>query len=358
MNPFTSLTGAVIEAGTVSHFGHPFAEQRAWATGGVAPRLDRVAFSLRGPDRLAWLDSISSQSIRTLAVGESAESLILDPHGHIEFVVHLVAAEEELWLITDRPRADGLAMWLTRMRFRAEVELIRRDDLVVVATNLPRDDIAAIVSWHDPWPATSAGGFSYQDGHEPWGYLEHLIERSAAEALAQRVTRGELGAVGSLAVTAARIAAGRPDPADLDDRALPHEFDWLRTAVHLDKGCYRGQETVAKVLNLGRPPRRLVRLMLDGSTGGLPAAGDPVINAANAIVGRVTAAARHADWGPIALALVQRQVPDGPGVEVSIRGVDSAESEQVSAHVEGIVPADAGPRVHIDRSMPRFLGRR
>ena len=94
---------------------------------------------------------------------------------------------------------------------------------------------------------------------------------------------------------------------DTDHRTIPNELQWLRTAVHLDKGCYRGQETVARVHNLGRPPRRLVLLHLDGVSEALPETGTPVV-AGTREVGRVGTAVRHHELGVIALALVKRNV--------------------------------------------------
>ena len=81
---------------------------------------------------------------------------------------------------------------------------------------------------------------------------------------------------GTWAYEALRIAAGRPRLGlDTDHRTIPHELGWIETAVHLSKGCYRGQETVARVHNLGHPPRRLVRLHLDGARTGCRATATP-----------------------------------------------------------------------------------
>ena len=77
--------------------------------------------------------------------------------------------------------------------------------------------------------------------------------------------------------------------------------------MHLDKGCYRGQETVARVHNLGKPPRMLVLLHLDGSAD-RPATGDPVL-AGGRTVGRLGTVVDHVDEGPIALALLKRGLP-------------------------------------------------
>ena len=135
--------------------------------------------------------------------------------------------------------------------------------------------------------------------------------------------------VGTWASEAARVEAWRPRAShEADHRTIPHELDWLRTAVHLTKGCYRGQESVARVHNLGRPPRRLVMLHLDGSGHLLPEPGaavhDVVRNADSQepgrVVGQVTTVARHHELGPVALAVVKRSVPADAELVVRVRG--------------------------------------
>src|ERR1700730_3985872 len=104
---------------------------------------------------------------------------------------------------------------------------------------------------------------------------------------------------------------------DTDHRTIPHEVGWIETAVHLSKGCYRGQETVARVHNLGRPPRRLVLLHLDGiTTDDLPAVGTPVTAADGRTVGRTGTAVRHYEFGMVALALVKQNVADDAGLRM------------------------------------------
>jgi folate-binding protein YgfZ len=110
------------------------------------------------------------------------------------------------------------------------------------------------------------------------------------------------------AYEAHRVAALRPRlGVDTDERTIPHEVGWIGTAVHLDKGCYRGQETVARVHNLGKPPRMLVLVHLDGSTD-RPATGAALL-AGGRPVGRLGTVVDHVDEGPIALALLKRGLP-------------------------------------------------
>jgi folate-binding protein YgfZ len=205
--------------------------------------------------------------------------------------------------------------------------------------------------WHDPWTATADGGVTSAatDPHPGTDFAQWfaLIPRERLDDVASAAARGERQVAGSLALEALRIAAWRPRFAhEVDARTIPHELDWLRSAVHLAKGCYRGQETVAKVHNLGRPPRRLVQLDLDGSEAVLPVPGDAVLHD-DQEVGVVTSSALHHEDGPIALAVVKRSVPEAANVAVRTADADVAAAQRI------IVPADAGPAVAVPR-LPRL----
>lgn len=361
----STLPGAVVDAErkTLLHFGSLASEQKSLETGALVWRPDRRVFQLSGSERLTWLDSLTSQSVRNLQDGQSAETLILDPHGHVEFVLHLVETGEVTWLILAEFQADAASEWLSKMRFRSDVEL--RDlsgdyEILASLTAEPPAVLTPEAVWQDPWPGVVAGGFAYSAEPYSWTYSEWIVASAEVERVESMVRAHELTLVGSLALTAAEIAAGRPDASDLDEKSLPHEFDWLRTAVHLNKGCYRGQETVAKVHNLGRPPRRLVQLHLDGSLNVLPVSGDEIWGlkvsadgtSQERLVGHVTRAAQHYEWGPIALALVARAVP--ADLVLSVRHVDpEGQLHTVSASQNELVPHNAGANVEIPR-FPRM----
>jgi folate-binding protein YgfZ len=361
MNAYTEVPGAVVDERGLRHVGNPFGEQRALAGGrALAPLDDRRVLTITGEDRLSWLDSLSSQALTHLPAGVSTELLILDPQGHVEHAASVLDDGSTTWLIVDAADADGLLSWLQRMRFRLRVVLADRsgDVAVVGGTAGALDAVAALapngvaVVWRDPWPDVAPGGHAYALVAEHPGaerdWAEAVVERSELARLVREAPAG--GLAGLDAVDALRIAAWRPRvSADADERVLPHELDWLRTAVHLSKGCYRGQETVAKVHNLGHPPRRVVALHLDGSDSVLPARGDAV-RAGDAVVGAVTSAAWHYEDGPIALALVKRTAPIDADLVV-----DTAEGP-VAAAQQVVVPADAGATASIPR-IPR-LGRR
>ena len=326
------LPGAVLDeaTGLPLHVGSPIAEQRRLRAGALV-LLPRDVLLLTGPDTLPWLDSITSQAIEHLEPGASTETLVLSPEGRIEHVLRLHWTGESLWVLVDAGMGDVLEAWLTRMRFYKQVE-ITRPEVVVVGTagERPAAD-GVLATWADGWPEVAPGGVRYgEPTGERWDWSESVLAPAAAAALADDRF------VGSMAAEALRIAAGRPSLAEVDDRTIPHELDWLTTAVHLAKGCYRGQETVAKVHNLGAPPRRIVLLHLDGSENAQVAPGDEVL-AGDKPVGLVTSSALHDELGPIALAVVKRSAPaDGDLVVRTAEGIDVAAGQQL------LVPPTAG----------------
>ena len=356
MSVFEKLPAAVAGEHGIAHFGDPFREQRRLAAGDALVALDdRTVIEVSGPERLGWLDSITSQSVGRLGAGDSTELLVLDPQGRVEHAAGVVDDGTSTWLIADAADAEALATWLTRMKFRTQATVDVRPDLVLLGFvdggSASRSVHAAAVSqdrvplvWEDPWQNVALGGHQYAEVVDHPGaalaWRVGILSPEAADALAAGLDPD--AAAGLLAAEALRIAAWRPRwAAEVDDRSLPHESDWIRTAVHLNKGCYRGQETVAKVHNLGHPPRRLAALQLDGSDAVLPEPGSPVF-AGDDEIGHVTSVARHHEDGPIALAILARRAPIGD-LLVRADGIDIAASQQV------IVPADAGATADIPR---------
>lgn len=295
------------------HYGAPAREGRAFEEGRALVELPSEVVTVSGADRLTWLHSITSQQFTGLRAGSSVEALIMSPHGHVEQAFGAVDDGTATSLITDAGRSAALAEYLRSMQFAARVEIAQRPELRVVAANAESHPLEgeALAVWNDPWPTTTGTTYGPPDGEHPASGSWNV---SLAVVPAELAFEGERA--GFWAYEAARVAAWRPRLArEVDDRTLPHELDWLRTAVHMEKGCYRGQETVARVVNLGRPPRRLVALHLDGSTDDLPEPGAE-LRVGGKAVGRVTSAARHHELGPIALGVIKRNTKTETGAEV------------------------------------------
>jgi folate-binding protein YgfZ len=292
------------DAGVAAHYGDPYREQRLLVDRRAAVDLShRPVLRVSGADRLSWLHSLTTQHLEHLEPGVPTETLVLSPHGHVEHQLALVDDGEAIWAHLEPGTAEGLVGYLDSMRFWSKVEV--EDVSASYAVVLTPTAVAGAPSRETP------------DG------VESFVARGDLEtALA-----GDLAGVWAL--EALRIAAGRPRfGLETDHRTIPHEVGWIGPAVHLDKGCYRGQETVARVHNLGRPPRRLVLLHLDGSESVLPGHGEPVL-LDDRQVGFVTSSARHHELGPIALALVKRSTP--ADVPLVAGGVAAAQEAVVAA---------------------------
>jgi folate-binding protein YgfZ len=317
-SPLLAQRGAVagegVDAAVAWHYGDPTREQRLLEEGlAVVDLSHRAVVTVTGPDRLSWLHSITSQHLSALPPRTSTEALVLSPKGHVEHALHVVDDGETTWLTAEPGTGPALTAWLRSMQFMLRVETTDRTaDFAVLGEPVDREGAEGEpVVWRDPWPRVAEGSVSYaavdvadHPGNDR-AWREVVVPRAELEtAVADRPLAG------TWAAEALRVAAWRPRLGhETDHRTIPHEVDWLRTAVHLQKGCYRGQETVARVHNLGRPPRRLVQLHLDGSGHLLPAAGTDLLDGSGRRVGHLTTSVRHHELGPVALGLVKRSTP-------------------------------------------------
>ncbi len=345
------------DRGVAAHYGDPIREQRLLAAegrsageaaAGVVDRGNRGVLAITGPDRLGWLHSVTTQHLTALPPMTGTELLVLSPHGHVEH--HAIVLDDGTTTLLDvEPGTAGaLLEFLTRMRFLMRVEpadvtadwavltvagpgaaqavarlgVPELDPPVVAAVPTPKFASGAVAPTPTARYAVAAmpvGGYARR---MPYG-IDLLVPRAEVPAVVERLA---VPPVGLWAFEALRVAARRPRLGkETDHRTLPAEAGWLAEAVHLDKGCYRGQETVARVHNLGKPPRRLVLLHLDGiATDELPGTGTPVTTEDGRAVGFVGTAARHHELGPIALAVVKRSVPDDAMLRVgpSVAAID------------------------------------
>lgn len=327
-SPLLSLLSAVnaddLDQGVAAHYVAPFPEQRALDAGEAFTDLsNRDIVELHGPDRLKLLNLLTTQAVEALEPAQSTELMILSPTGHIESVAGVLEDGQSTWLLADVGAGERICEFLMSMKFMMDVDSRIRPDVVMVgaygdgraalsAVALQANGGAPLI-WDDPWPVTAAFGATYgpvdadHPAHDARAHIA-LVEKVALMDAADRLVEGGLRPAGVTAWEALRVGYWRPRPAtEVGERALPHELDWIRTAVHLEKGCYRGQETVAKLVNLGKPPRRLTLLYLEGPPDELPQHGDPVLFGERE-VGQITSAVRHYEDGPIALALLRRNL--------------------------------------------------
>ena len=306
-----AVEGTGPDAGVAAHYGNPHREQRLLGEGlAVVDLSNRGVVTVTGQDRLSWLHSLTTQHLSDLEPRMSAETLILSPKGHVEHALHVVDDGTTTWLSVEPGAAEAVTAWLDSMRFMLRVEVAdRSQEYAVLGEPVGRpSEEGEPLAWVDPWPGPVGTTFCYgpEGPDHPaagWAWRELIVPRGELA-----VAVGDRPLAGTWAAEALRVAAWRPRAGvDTDHRTIPHELDWLRTAVHLQKGCYRGQETVARVKNLGRPPRRVVFLHLDGSGHVLPEPGAELtpLDGGRAI-GRLTSVAQHAEDGPIALAVVKR----------------------------------------------------
>jgi hypothetical protein len=319
-SPLLSRPGAVqLEGGSVAaHYGDPLREQRLLAEGaGLVDRSDRDVVVVPGADRLSWLHSLTSQHLDRLADATGSEALVLSPNGHVEH--HLVLADlaGTTWADVEPGTGAALTTFLERMRFMLRVEpaLVTADWAVLSLVGPKVDDVLTAAELPVPVAPYELRGLpaGFVRRMPPIGdgaaqVVDLLVPRADLDGMAGRLLGAGAALAGVSAYEALRVEARRPRfGVDSDHRTIPNELQWLSTAVHLDKGCYRGQETVARVHNLGRPPRRLVLLHLDGVSEVLAEPGTPVL-AGTREVGRVGSVVRHYELGVIALALVKRSV--------------------------------------------------
>jgi folate-binding protein YgfZ len=343
-SPLLSLPGAVatqFDTGrsghTAWHYGGPLTEQRkAIDSGALFDRSDRDVVSVTGPQRLEWLHSLSTQHLTGLKPHHGTETLILSPTGRIEHHANVYDDGEATWLDTEPGRGEALRKYLELMKFRTEVDI--RDETddwalftytksaaeaaepvvqpVPIAKFAAKDLMAVATSTYPGTGSERAHGWTRRTDALGVPTFDILVRR---EDIRFELLEGDFAPAGTWAWDALRVAAKLPAfGIDTDEKTVPHEVHhWLAAAVHLDKGCYRGQETVAKVHHLGQPPRRLTMLHLDGSSEQPPASGTP-ITLDGKEVGFVGTAVQHYELGQIALAMVKRSVAADPDVRLIV----------------------------------------
>lgn len=354
-DPDAAAPAAPDPDGAISwHYGDPIAEQRAAVTRSALFDLShRDVLTVTGADRLSWLHTLTSQALATLPDGGVTEALLLSPTGHVEHHAVVTSVGDTVYLDTEPGRGAPLLGFLESMVFWSKVELATADLGLLQLTGPERVFVGA-----PNQGAAVLGGGTAGFVRLRGDAIEIAVPRADLGMLAARIIAGGARPAGSWAADALRIPTRVPRlGVDTDERTIPNETSWLASAVHLDKGCYRGQETVARVNNLGRPPRRLVMLNLDGSVDRLPHTGSEVLTAGptggGRVVGRVGTVSYHHEYGPIALAMVKRSLP--LVTPLLVDGVDAMIDPDDAIDTDAAGPA---PRSALDhRSLPRIRPR-
>lgn len=356
-SPLLERAGAVEDSqdsGVAWHYGDLSEEQWQLEKGDAFSDLsDTGVVTVSGPDRLSWLTTISSQIVNPMGVDESKELLLLDPNGRISFAAGVLDDGEKTTLLVEGSRTQALLDFLNSMKFMLRVEMAdETPSVAVVGQVVPvskvdkaLEDAAGLhgfmKTWVDPWPGVVEGGATYtpkdlkEHPASKRRRLLHLVERDRLTEFADAWDAKGGTWAGRNAWEALRIEDFRPRwGREVDEKSVPHELDWIRTAVHLHKGCYSGQESVARIVNMGKPPRRLVLLQLDGSQTRVVKPGDDV-EAKGRRVGAITTVARHADWGPIALAVIRRGIALDLDLDVVTEDGPIAAAQEVIVDPEG-----------------------
>lgn len=319
-----SATGR--DSGIAAHYGNPYAEQRGLVErGGFVDRSNREIVTVAGGDRWSWLHTLTTQHLEKLGEWRGSQGLILTPTGRVEH--HMVFADDSVttWLDVEPETSRVLVSYLDKMRFMFDVVVADRSaDFALVSLLGPNaPDLVAALGAEAPgadWGVEQlgAGWVRRTPLLGDLTQLDVLVPRTDLESTLATLQAAGGVAAGVEAYEALRVAARVPRlGVDTDHRTLVQEVDWVPDAVHLNKGCYRGQETVAKVQNLGKPPRRLVLLHFSESDMDIPLPGAPVEQGGKQ-VGFLGTAARHYELGLVGLALVKRGTPDG--IELTVDG--------------------------------------
>jgi tRNA-modifying protein YgfZ len=376
-----------LDEGVAAHHGDPLAEQRAMdRSAAVVDRSNREVIAVPGEERLSWLHLLLTQHVSELAEGAGTEALVLDVNGRVEFHAVLSHVGDTVWLDVEPGTSAALLAYLEQMRFWSKVaprsasgelallsvvgpntaEVLAAAGIPVpagpydsVALDLAAPDSAAPDLTAPDSAALPCGGLVRR---MPWpgrDAADLLVPRGEVAAWWTRLRAAGAAGAGTMAFDALRVGAGRPRlGVDTDERTIPHEVGWIGSAVHLTKGCYRGQETVARVANLGRPPRRLVLLHTDGGDEEPLLPGDPVLLGAK-VVGRVGSAVLHHELGGVVLALVKRSVPVDAELTAGVSDEDGNRVTPVRIDPDSMpASGDEEPRGRAARAATPRLGLR
>jgi tRNA-modifying protein YgfZ len=296
-------------------------------TCGLLDRSERGKLALSGADATTFLQGQVSNDVESLAPGTGCYAAFLTPKGKMLGDVRILATADALLMDTERAALQALFNVIRRFSLGYQVELYKRTlergllsligpesaDLAG-AGELGADEHAHAVI------EVSGSGLSARAIRTDVG-VDLLCDAADTAALRSALEEAGAVAVGEAAAECLRVEHGRPRYGiDLDDTVIPQEAGLNERAVSFTKGCYVGQETVARLHYRGKPNRQLRGLKLSGAAE----AGDE-LEFEGRVVGRVTSVVSSPRFGPIALAFVRREAPVGSTVSLGAGGELTAE---------------------------------
>jgi folate-binding protein YgfZ len=272
---------------------------------------ERGHLVVRGPEAADYLQGQLTNDVAALGPGDGCYAALLDPKGHLQADLRILrVAAEELWLDTEPALAEVLTKHLGTYKIGREVEL---DDVCSERSLLSVIGPAA-------GEVTGTGSISPEHAHREVDVdgvtcravatdlgIDLLCSPGEAEPLTATLTRAGAEEVGEAAAEILRVESGRPRFGfEMSEATMPAEAGITERAVSFTKGCYIGQEPVARLHYKGRPNRHLRGLRLSA-----PASPGEALRLGDREVGAIATACISPTLGPIALAIVRREAGAG-----------------------------------------------
>lgn len=291
-------------------------------------RWDRDVVVVEGPDAGRYLQGQLSQDIEKLALHRSAWTLVLQPQGKLEVFCRVTrTGEQEFHLDTDGGMGEALVARLQRFKLRTKASIEVLDGWGALAVREVPSGAPAQAGPFDMRAWLAQAGIE----QTPASFGPHVVAGfewhgwRGFDILGQVATFDAVGLPPLQASAArfelARILAGFPrHGAELDDKTIPAEADLVQASVSFTKGCYTGQELVARVDSRGNNvPRRLYGLIFSGE--GTPAAGNGLVSTERQ-VGRITSVAEALGGRWYGLGYANRSA--GVGDVLAVEGAQMA----------------------------------
>jgi folate-binding protein YgfZ len=290
---------------------------------GVLDRSDRGKLLVNGPDAADFLQGQLTNDVEALPPGAGCYAALLDRKGHMQADMRVLRlAEDEIWIDTE-PEAEGpVARHLGTYRVGREVEVVELgpDRAILSLLGPAADELTGIgpLSPEHAHREAQVGGVACRAVATDLG-IDFVAEARHAEALKEALIAAGAAPVSEAAAEILRVEGGRPRfGREMGTQTIPQEAGIDERAVSFTKGCYIGQETVARLHYKGKPNRHLrgLRLAAPARDGDPIAVGDREVG----LIGTAVVSPAH---GPLALAVIRREAEPGSRVDVGADRIDA-----------------------------------